>query len=188
MQILLARREDTYQQLMKGAVDSIECRWFAQMLASLNVGLGALPSSLGLTPVQFEQLVAQCFPQLDFIPRAQNETTLDFDRMNEKDDLDVFLNSYAKTQDEHTNWVIIILIAACFGNDHLWQDLGLWHRDDLSAMLAHYFPQLAESNVYDMKWKKFIYKQLCETGGHYVCRMPSCEYCPDYLSCFGDED
>jgi NifQ. len=40
----------------------------------------------------------------------------------------------------------------------------------------------------DMKWKKFIYKQLCEAEGLYVCRAPSCEVCKDYDQCFGKEE
>ena len=34
----------------------------------------------------------------------------------------------------------------------------------------HNFPQLARRNTQDMRWKKFLYKQLCEQDGGYVCR------------------
>jgi nitrogen fixation protein NifQ len=50
------------------------------------------------------------------------------------------------------------------------------------------FPQLAARNEHDMKWKKFLYKQLCDRKGVNTCRAPTCEYCVDYLSCFGAED
>ena len=40
----------------------------------------------------------------------------------------------------------------------------------------------------DMKWKKFFYKQLCQTEGIHTCRAPSCEVCADYQACFGPED
>ncbi|MFM8444786.1 MAG: nitrogen fixation protein NifQ, partial [Methylococcus sp.] len=33
-------------------------------------------------------------------------------------------------------------------------------------------------------WKKFLYKQLCEAEGIYVCRAPSCGECVDYADCF----
>ena len=93
------------------------------------------------------------------------------------------------SQNDEIEWLISIIVAACLlGENHLWQDLGLFSRDDLSALLTNNFPEMAAQNVYDMKWKKFIYKQLCETEGIYVCRSPSCEYCADYLNCFGDED
>jgi nitrogen fixation protein NifQ len=38
-----------------------------------------------------------------------------------------------------------------------------------------------------MKWKKFLYRQLCLEEGIYVCRAPSCEVCKDYDLCFGPE-
>ena len=47
---------------------------------------------------------------------------------------------------------------------------------------------LARRNGKDMKWKKFLYKQLCDTEGIYTCRAPSCEVCADYQNCFGPED
>ena len=81
-----------------------------------------------------------------------------------------------------------IVTTACMGGDHLWQDLGLHSREYLSRLMTENFPSLAAKNVHDMKWKKFLYKQLCEKEGINTCRSPSCEYCVDYLSCFGPED
>ena len=80
-----------------------------------------------------------------------------------------------------------ILAAGCMASDHLWQDLGLWHRAELTALMRRNFPPLAARNVKDMKWKKFLYKQLCESEGIYLCRAPSCEVCVDYAVCFGPE-
>jgi nitrogen fixation protein NifQ len=84
--------------------------------------------------------------------------------------------------------MVEILIAGCMGNDHLWQDLGLWQRADLSKLMLDNFEPLALRNNKDMKWKKFLYKQLCEAEGIYVCRSPSCEVCVDYDNCFGSEE
>lgn len=81
-----------------------------------------------------------------------------------------------------------ILVAGCLGDDHLWQDLGLWSRQELSGLIAHNFPAIAARNSRDMKWKKFLYKQLCEAEGIYVCRAPSCDVCIDYPKCFGSEE
>ena len=80
-----------------------------------------------------------------------------------------------------------IVAAACLGGDHLWRDLGLASRQQLRELLQHNFPQLAQRNVNDMRWKKFFYKQLCEQDGGYVCRSPSCEQCPTHHDCFGEE-
>ncbi|MBN2752943.1 MAG: nitrogen fixation protein NifQ [Rhodospirillaceae bacterium] len=38
-----------------------------------------------------------------------------------------------------------------------------------------------------MKWKKFLYRELCKSETGYVCRSPSCNACPRYDDCFGSE-
>jgi nitrogen fixation protein NifQ len=180
-------RQPHYQQLLACSDNAPNSQFFAQMLASWLVGEGSLPNFLGLTDLQFQSLLARHFPDysISIFPLKQN---LDFSRMAEKDELERFLRGFAVEKNDETEWLITIIVAACLGENHLWQDLGLFSRDDLSALLKNNFPEMVAQNVYDMKWKKFIYKQLCETEGIYVCRSPSCEYCKDYLNCFGDED
>ena len=78
--------------------------------------------------------------------------------------------------------------VACLGDNHLWQDLQLPSRADLSALMAHWFPALKARNHGDMKWKKFLYKQLCEREEIFVCKSPSCAVCCDKAVCFGPED
>lgn len=81
-----------------------------------------------------------------------------------------------------------VVAAGCMAADHLWQDLGLPTRGELTALMRRNFPTLAARNVKDMKWKRFLYKQLCEAEGIYTCRAPSCQVCTDYHACFGPED
>ncbi|CAN0620973.1 Protein NifQ [Burkholderia multivorans] len=88
---------------------------------------------------------------------------------------------------DETGWVACLLASACGGDNHLWQDLGLPSRRELSALIGRWFPRLAAKNTHDMKWKKFFYKQLCEREGLFVCRAPSCGACSDYVHCFGPE-
>lgn len=78
--------------------------------------------------------------------------------------------------------------VACLGDDHLWQDLQLPARAELTALMAHWFPRLAAKNDRDMKWKKFLYKQLCEREQVFVCKAPSCAVCCDHAACFGPEE
>ncbi len=187
MSISPPSQQPNYKALMACSDNSINSKLFAQILASWQVGEGALPNFLGLSESQFHQLLAQHFPtySLSIFPPEKN---LDFSRMTEKQELEKFLRGFAVEKNNEIESLITIIVAACLGENHLWQDLGLFSRDDLSALLKNNFPEMVAQNVYDMKWKKFIYKQLCETEGIYVCRSPSCEYCKDYLNCFGDED
>lgn len=178
-------RQQFYEYLLAGSDNSANTIWLAQIIASWQAGEGVLPDKLGLTDMQFDQL-RQRFLGLD--ADTHSAKSLDFSRMLEKQDLEQLLRKYAATSNEETEWLISIIVAACLGSDHLWHDLGLWSRKDLSAMLQHNFPEMAARNSKDMKWKKFLYKQLCEAEGLYLCRAPSCEVCKDYPACFGPED
>jgi nitrogen fixation protein NifQ len=77
--------------------------------------------------------------------------------------------------------------TACLGDQHLWQDLQLASRAELSALMQHWFPALVSRNHADMKWKKFLYKQLCEREEIFICKAPSCADCSDRGLCFGPE-
>ena len=163
--------------------------WISRMLASWSAGLGALPDGLGLDPTEFHGLVNDFFHTLVMPAKAPSGRTVDFSRMLEKDDLTRYLLARAAYPErQETGWITSILVAGCLGDDHLWQDLGLWSRQDLSALMAYNFPEIAAANTHDMKWKKFLYKQLCEAEGIYVCRAPSCAVCVDYSRCFGSEE
>jgi len=160
---------------------------FARMLVSRTIGLGALPAGLGLGAAAFAALVRRHFPGFS-LPGRLAEDGQDAERRAERDDLLTLLLEHRTGRDLSELWMAEIVTAACMANDHLWQDLGLWNRADLSRLMLENFPALAAKNVKDMKWKKFLYKQLCEREGVYVCRSPSCEVCADYAKCFGPEE
>ena len=39
-----------------------------------------------------------------------------------------------------------------------------------------------------MKWKKFFYRQLCQSEGVVICKSPVCSACEDFAQCFGQEE
>lgn len=80
------------------------------------------------------------------------------------------------------------IALACLGDNHLWQDLQLASRAELSALIEWHFPGLAARNQAQMKWKKFLYKQLCEREEVLICKSPSCAVCTDHALCFGPEN
>jgi len=71
--------------------------------------------------------------------------------------------------------------------NHLWQDLGLASRGELSTLMRRHFAPLARRNRTDMRWKKFFARQLCSDGVAPVCPAPSCGECDDRGACFGEE-
>ncbi len=185
---LLNNREPVYSRLSPALIESPNKEWLACMVASWCAGQGVLPDYLGLEPDQFKDLKAAYFQNLILPEQSVSGSQLDFSRMLEKEDLVNLLRQYSKPDTLEMEWIIAMIVAGCLGSDHLWQDLGLWTRTQLSEMLHYNFPELAAKNTQDMKWKKFLYKQLCEAEGLYLCRAPSCNVCIDYPKCYGSEE
>jgi nitrogen fixation protein NifQ len=161
----------------------------ARMLATQAGGGGSLPIGLGLAPAEFAALLARHFPGVT-LPVAPRRPPPVWDPrlLEEKAELIKLLDFYRAGQDDSERWLSVIVATGCMANDHLWEDLGLWSRRDLSELMMRNFPALAAKNDRDMKWKKFLYKQLCEQEGVYLCRAPSCAVCCDYARCFGPEE
>jgi nitrogen fixation protein NifQ len=161
----------------------------ARMLATQAGGGGSLPIGLGLAPAEFAALLARHFPGVT-LPVAPRRPPPVWDPrlLEEKEELIKLLDFYRAGQDDSERWLSVIVATGCMANDHLWEDLGLWSRRDLSELMMRNFPALAAKNDRDMKWKKFLYKQLCEQEGVYLCRAPSCAVCCDYARCFGPEE
>jgi nitrogen fixation protein NifQ len=177
-----------HARIMAHAMDGgVNDDLLAKMLASRAVGHGALPCDLGLAPDSFHALLWRHFPRLPWI---LDQPGADAERLPEREDLVALLLRHGPAGGQAsatTADMALILAAGCMGGNHLWEDLGLWSRADLSRLMNHNFPGLAAKNTRDMKWKKFLYKQLCLEEGIYVCRAPSCEVCKDYDLCFGPE-
>ena len=108
--------------------------------------------------------------------------------LDEFDDLLALLLDHRSGQDEPSRWLSHAVATAAMADNHLWQDLGLPSRVELSALMRLHFTSLALRNTGDMKWKKFLYRQLCERAGLSICRSPNCGVCSDYPLCFGPED
>jgi nitrogen fixation protein NifQ len=105
----------------------------------------------------------------------------------ELEDLVKLLVDHRTVEDEDSRALAHAMATACTGNDHLWQDMNLPARKVLSDLLNGFFTSLAVRNRLDMKWKKFLYLQLCEREEIRVCKSPSCGVCTDYQVCYGSE-
>ena len=135
----------------------------------------------------FRELANYHFPGCDIFRDCASPDADTSARGDEQAELIALMRSHRAGKSLSELWIASIVAGACLGSDHLWQDLGLWCREDLSNLMQRNFPALAAKNVHNMKWKKFLYKQLCMAEGVYVCRAPSCEVCADYSACFGPE-
>jgi len=98
------------------------------------------------------------------------------------------LERYCAPDDIAGRWLIVLIARRAMRDDHLWQDLGLTNRGELSRVLQRHFPALHAGNVNNMRWKKYFYRQICELEGFTLCSAPHCSVCFDFAACFGEED
>jgi nitrogen fixation protein NifQ len=181
-------REAYYACLMAHACGQGNDDALARIYASWVTGAGALPEGWGLSSADYAALMSHHFPGYARMACRDTADQTSHLRSDEVADLENLLVGHRAGVSPSERWMASIVATACLASDHLWQDLGLWCRDDLSRLMQRNFPALAEKNIRNMKWKKFLYKQLCGAEGVYVCRSPSCEVCADYQNCFGPED
>lgn len=180
--------EETCRSIMVFASGLPNDETYACMLSSWQTGDGVLPADFALGEDGFRQLLTTHFPGMDKTTLDVPERSNDVQRDDERAEVFQLLFNHRANLYQSEIWMAYIVAMACQGQDHLWQDLGLWSRSQLSELMMRNFPVLALNNDKNMKWKKFIYKQLCITEGIYTCRAPSCEICTDYDNCFGSEE
>ncbi|WP_037441863.1 nitrogen fixation protein NifQ [Shewanella mangrovi] len=171
-------------------------RFWQPIVDSFASGETVLPPFLGLAEAGFGALCAD-FAASDIevtVPLGQHKTPIRQVRQDivnlrnkEQQELITLLMENANPNACYARFAAVIIASGCLGNRHLWKDLGLPERPRLSQIFAWYFPPLFAGNDRNMRWKRFLYKQLCETGGDYVCRAPSCDQCNTYQECFGPE-
>lgn len=109
------------------------------------------------------------------------------DRHQEFEDLLALLTEHAMERSVATRSLARWIAYSCMGDNHLWEDLGLPDRPELTRLMQDLFPTLRALNRANMRWKKFFYKQLCERADVFTCRSPSCDVCNEYDACFGPE-
>lgn len=181
-------KNSLYEQIVQHTNDDINDQYLAVILSSWINKEGALPQYLGLSLIDFRNLMQSHFPGFRVSESIRKGEVVDAERMPEMEDLLKLFHTYRGNNSRSEVWIAQIITVACLGDNHLWQDLGLWNREQLSSLISANFPSLSALNNKNMKWKKFLYKQLCNEEGIYTCRSPSCEVCTDYAVCFGPEE
>jgi len=86
-----------------------------------------------------------------------------------------------------SGWLAGVVARRALEPNHLWEDLGLAARPDLSRLMLRHFHDLAAKNTRNMRWKKFLYRSLCEAEGFSMCPSPTCDACAEFDICYGDD-
>lgn len=183
--------EQSYAELIEAAAhpDQVATLAFAGVMALAPQRAAPYDVAIaGLDGAAMAALRQGYFPNLPYavapdLPRRESTA-----REDEFDDLLGLLLDHRSVHDEQSLWLAHAVATACMGSNHLWQDLGLPNRAALSCLMQQHFSSLAASNTGDMKWKKFLYRQLCVRAELFVCKSPNCRACDDYSACFGAEE
>jgi len=88
---------------------------------------------------------------------------------------------------EISKWLAHVIARRGMEPNHLWEDLGLAERPDLTKLLLRHFTPLACKNTRNMRWKRFLYRSLCEAEGFSMCPSPTCDACSEFHICYSDD-
>lgn len=147
---------------------------------------GSLPKGLGLDGDAAAGLITRLFPDAfpTLAPLVPGPAVLADDEMAVRDLLWMYADGGTALQ----RCLSAMIARRCSRPNHLWQDLGLRNRGELSHLMKRHFGPLAERNSQDMKWKKFLYRTICRSEGFSLCTVPVCTDCDDFDTCFGTEE
>lgn len=175
-----------YERLMDGVGEDFDRHVLAAILA-IGATEAPLPltCAVGLDAGQLARLLDSRFPGCaDLVPADADRGE---DALEEADLRRLLMEKSTDPTAELTAWLAAMVARRALRPRHLWQDLGLGSRAELSRLMQVHFAPLAALNDRDMKWKKFFYRQLCEDEGVLICKSPICDTCSDYPVCFGPE-
>jgi len=167
-----------------------DCRLFAGLLTVASRETSGVLTGLGLNEEALDALLELYFPGITSSELLNQDVEQDSPATPEYDtELLSLLESYLSAADRVTTaqpagWLTRIIAARCGQPGHLWVAMGLPKRDELSAAISRHLPRLAAANDRGMRWKRFLFKRLCDLQGGVLCKAPTCGECSDYNLCF----
>lgn len=181
---------DIYQRLLatEGDEDGFDRHVFACIIAKGRAEAPRpLTEAVGLSAADLARLQRRYFPGAEWLV-AGLDGDAGADALEEPDLRHLLAGNATHPGDQAAEWLAAMVARRSLQPDHLWQDLGLSARADLTGLLRRHFGPLAARNVRDMKWKKFFYRQMCEDEGVSICKSPVCDTCSDVALCYGPEE
>ena len=158
---------------------------FASILSIAAAQCGSIVDGSGLAAVDLEALITRWFPHASGILAGLSRPAVAPD--DETLMLRDLLLAHRVRRDEDGRWLAAMIARRAMEANHLWEDLGLRNRAELSRLLSRHFAPLASRNTQNMRWKRFFYRALCESDGFVMCSTPVCTDCRDFDLCFGEE-
>lgn len=172
------------------ALESGEVDAWARILewAVREAGREGIPPSrqLGLDPEDLRGVLARVFPKVDAGILGDLGESAGGPSEDERC-LRIYVNRYSTQGTWLESRLARILARRCLRPHHLWQDLGLDSRGQLSDLMRRHFAPLSARNHQGMRWKKFLYRAICQDEHHGICSAPTCADCAEFETCFGEE-
>jgi nitrogen fixation protein NifQ len=158
----------------------------ASILAVAAMEEGAMATRAGLAAADLVGLMAQWFPVAggSGVAWMAQDKDIDDDEVVMVRDL---LLAHRSSEGNIGRWLAAMIARRAMEPNHLWEDLGLRDRSELTRLLSRHFGPIAARNTRNMRWKRFFYRALCESDGFVMCTTPVCTECRDFDLCFGDE-
>jgi nitrogen fixation protein NifQ len=161
---------------------------FASILA-VAAAEGAIAERAGLAAGDLAALIGRWFPaarefSAPCAVKSVDSVSVDGDEVAMVRDL---LLANRSSEGEAGLWLAAMVARRSMEPNHLWEDLGLRERSELTRLLTRHFGPIATRNTKNMRWKRFFYRMLCEDDGFVMCSTPVCSQCADFELCFGDE-
>jgi nitrogen fixation protein NifQ len=166
--------------------DSFDRHVMASILAVSATEGGTVGERAGLSTIDLVGLIAEMFPSSCASMLLINGVAI----LAEDDEITMvrdLLSAQRSTEGDVGRWLAAMVARRALEPNHLWEDLGLRERSELSRLLMRHFAPLARRNTGNMRWKRFFYRTLCEDDGFVMCTTPVCTQCNDFDLCFGEE-
>nr|NIQ96439.1 hydrogenase [Desulfuromonadales bacterium]NIR33793.1 hydrogenase [Desulfuromonadales bacterium]NIS42491.1 hydrogenase [Desulfuromonadales bacterium] len=167
---------------------------FACLLSAAARAPHALTAGLGLEAEEVDAILATYFPGISRdVLDAHDQPSSGPPPERNDDVLEILLSHVPKgrSRDEIirvSTWLARIIAARAAYPGHLWTAMGFFERPELTAAIRRHLPSLAAANDQGMRWKRYLFKRVCDLGGGVMCKAPNCGVCSDYALCFDTEE
>jgi nitrogen fixation protein NifQ len=193
----LSESDPLYRALLESApakgIPAEDRQLFACLLAVADQEEAPLHQALGLSELMLETLLLKVFPAVNRQQLFSDPATKTAQAAEINPQVRNLLLSFIEK--DLVGWpqfaalaLARILAARAAHPGHLWVAMGLFERPQLSAAIGRVLPTLLKANAKKMRWKRYLFKQVCEFNGGKMCKSPVCGDCSDYALCFGPEE
>ncbi|SEA72392.1 nitrogen fixation protein NifQ [Desulfuromusa kysingii] len=172
------------------SISAVDRKLFACLLAVTSAEPYPVDVSLGLAPEIVDKIIATCFPGFDGSWGQNKLIDHQHPRLEINSDVLSLLLSHVEASGcrEMAGWLAHIIAARAAQPGHLWIAMGLFERPQLTAAIRRHLPTLAQANNQGMRWKRYLFKQVCEANGGLLCKSPNCQDCSEYELCFAPQE